>query len=111
MGLHVARTPEEFAARYESVMSIIRSLSLLAGYAYTQFTDTYREVNGLLSMERTPKLPLDAVNEANRGIHETREEQLQHLWEERMETFRREQNIMPADRGWVESADFSQVLD
>jgi hypothetical protein len=83
---------------------------VLAGYAYTQFTDTYQEVNGLLKMDRTPKLPLEVVNRANRAIQETREEQLQHLWEERMRMFRREQNIRLPDSSWVESADYSQVL-
>jgi hypothetical protein len=105
-----APTPSEFADKYQRLMATVRSLRVLAGYAYTQFTDTYQEVNGLLKMDRTPKLPLEVVNRANRAIQETREEQLQHLWEERMRMFRREQNIRLPDSSWVESADYSQVL-
>lgn len=29
----------------------------LAGFGYTQFTDTEQEVNGLLTADREPKLP------------------------------------------------------
>jgi hypothetical protein len=101
----------EFADRYQRLMRVVRSLSLLAGYAYTQFTDTYQEVNGLLKMDRTPKLPFEVINQANRSTQGTREEQLQHLWEERMQAFRHEQNIVPADNGWVESPDYSQITD
>ena len=34
--------------------------TLLAGFCYTQFADTYQEANGLLYADRTPKIPLDA---------------------------------------------------
>ena len=110
-GYSWAETPAEFARRYQRLMATIRALPVLAGYAYTQFTDTYQEVNGLLTMDRTPKLSLQDINDANRGTQATREDQLQHLWEERMRVFHREQHIPPVDAGWVESADYSQVVD
>jgi hypothetical protein len=34
---------------------------------YTQFADTYQEVNGLLHADRTPKVALDRIAAANRG--------------------------------------------
>ena len=40
---------------------------VLAGFCYTQFTDTYQEANGLLFADRTPKFPLDDIAAATRG--------------------------------------------
>ena len=40
---------------------------LFAGFCYTQFTDTYQEANGLLTMDRVPKIPIDAIFRATRG--------------------------------------------
>ncbi|HYW49110.1 MAG TPA: hypothetical protein VE861_00820, partial [Gemmatimonadaceae bacterium] len=37
------------------------------GFCYTQFTDTYQEANGLLTMNREPKIPLKAIHAATRG--------------------------------------------
>ena len=31
------------------------------GYCYTQLTDVMQEVNGLLTMDREPKLPLETL--------------------------------------------------
>jgi hypothetical protein len=45
----------------------VRSLELLAGFCYTQFADTYQEVNGLLRGDRTPKVPLASIAEAVAG--------------------------------------------
>jgi hypothetical protein len=42
-------------------------LPLLAGFCYTQFTDTYQEANGLLYADRTPKFPLDRIACATSG--------------------------------------------
>lgn len=35
--------------------------SALAGYCYTQLTDTMQEANGLLTAEREPKLPVEVI--------------------------------------------------
>jgi len=42
-------------------------LSSLAGFCYTQFTDTFQEANGLLYTNRTPKIPLDDAALATSG--------------------------------------------
>jgi beta-galactosidase/beta-glucuronidase len=63
-GYSVCRTPEEFAERYERLLEAVRSLGLLSGFCYTQFTDTYQEANGLLRADRTPKIPLARIRAA-----------------------------------------------
>jgi hypothetical protein len=40
---------------------------MFSGFCYTQFADTYQEVNGLLYADRTPKVPLDRIAAATAG--------------------------------------------
>ena len=51
-------------------MAAVRSLPLLAGYCYTQFTDTYQEANGLVYMDRTPKFPIPEIAAATSGANQ-----------------------------------------
>jgi hypothetical protein len=57
----------EFIARFRELMEVVRSLDLLAGFCYTQFADTYQEVNGLLHADRTPKIAIKIIAEAVTG--------------------------------------------
>ncbi len=57
----------EFAECYQRLLETVRSLSLFAGFCYTQFADTYQESNGLLYADRTPKFPLEEIAAATRG--------------------------------------------
>ena len=66
-GYSVCRTPEEFAHQYERLLKAVRSLGLLSGFCYTQFTDTYQEANGLLRADRTPKFPIERIRAATSG--------------------------------------------
>lgn len=66
-GYSVARTPEELEQMYVRLLSVVARLPLLAGFCYTQFTDTYQEANGLLHMDRTPKFPLAVMAKVNSG--------------------------------------------
>ena len=50
-----------------SCFASLTSLSLLAGFCYTQFADTYQEANGLLYADRTPKFPLERIARATAG--------------------------------------------
>jgi hypothetical protein len=59
---------EEFSRRFAELLQVVRSLELLAGFCYTQFADTYQEVNGLLRADRTPKLPLASIADAVTGV-------------------------------------------
>jgi hypothetical protein len=45
----------------------VNRVPIFAGFCYTQFTDTYQEANGLLTMDRVPKVPLAAVRDATLG--------------------------------------------
>jgi hypothetical protein len=69
------QSPEEFGTRFSQLLEVVRSLELLAGFCYTQFADTYQEVNGLLEADRTPKLALEriaaAVTGSPSGVDET----------------------------------------
>ena len=66
-GYDRARTGEELATRYERLLEAVHGAVALAGFCYTQLTDTYQEANGLLTMERTPKAPLERLAAATRG--------------------------------------------
>jgi hypothetical protein len=45
----------------------VRSIPLFGGWCYTQFTDTYQEANGLLYMDRTPKIAIEDIKRATSG--------------------------------------------
>lgn len=66
-GYSSVRLPEELAAAYERLMNVVGRLPLLAGFCYTQFTDTYQEANGLLNMDRTPKFSMELISRATRS--------------------------------------------
>jgi beta-galactosidase/beta-glucuronidase len=55
----------EFLARYEDLIGAILECPTIAGFCYTQLTDTEQETNGLLHADRTPKLSLARVREIN----------------------------------------------
>jgi hypothetical protein len=89
--------PETFSAQYRTLLEAVRSLKLLAGFCYTQFTDTYQEANGLLYIDRTPKIPLEEIKAATRGPRTPLELQTEREWEARMLRFRQEQHINQDD--------------
>jgi len=51
----------DFSRRYGSLMQFATQAQLFSGFCYTQFADTFQEMNGLLTADRTPKLPLDEI--------------------------------------------------
>ncbi|WP_428938225.1 glycoside hydrolase family 2 protein [Fontivita pretiosa] len=83
-GYSRAQSPEDLACRYAELLAAVRSLPVLAGFCYTQFTDTYQEANGLLYMDRTPKFPLDEIAVATRGPQSPQDQQIQARWRERL---------------------------
>jgi beta-galactosidase/beta-glucuronidase len=66
-GYSVAKTPEEFARRYERLLRVVRELQIISGFCYTQFADTYQEANGLLFADRTPKIALERIAAVTQG--------------------------------------------
>jgi hypothetical protein len=59
--------PGAFAEQYTRLLETVRSLAVLSGFCYTQFTDTFQEANGLLHANREPKFPLADIARATRG--------------------------------------------
>ena len=66
-GYSEAVDPEAFGKAYARLLEQVNRLPGFAGFCYTQFTDTYQEANGLLKMDRTPKLPIAMLAALTRG--------------------------------------------
>lgn len=66
-GYDNASSPDDLLARYRDQWAAVHASDALAGACWTQLTDTYQEVNGLLRADRTPKADLDALKAATRG--------------------------------------------
>jgi beta-galactosidase/beta-glucuronidase len=60
-GYAAASSPEEYAAHLRELFSAIQESPVLAGFCYTQLTDTLQEANGLTDANRNPKLPVDVI--------------------------------------------------
>lgn len=58
----------ELLAKYEDLMGSIASLGFIAGFCYTQLTDIEQEINGLLTYDRRPKVPIEEIARINRGL-------------------------------------------
>jgi hypothetical protein len=78
-GYSSCSTPEDFARLFTRLIEVVRSLSLLAGFCYTQFADTYQEANGLLNADRTPKFALQQIARAVGGRAAPQEGGLEQL--------------------------------
>jgi hypothetical protein len=63
-GYSKVASAEEFTQRYENLLRVVTHSPLLSGFCYTQFADTFQEINGLLTADRTPKIPLDEIRRA-----------------------------------------------
>ena len=81
-GYSRSQTAEQLFERYSALLNVVRSLPALAGFCYTQFTDTYQEANGLLYADRTPKFSVEAIAQATSGIAAEVEQQAQTIWKE-----------------------------
>lgn len=55
-GYGQCETPDELLARYEELAGALLESTVLAGFCYTQLTDTAQESNGLLTAAREPKV-------------------------------------------------------
>jgi hypothetical protein len=65
-GYSTVTTAEEFWVRYRALVTAVVDAPLFSGFCYTQFADTFQEINGLLYADRTPKIPFEKVAEATR---------------------------------------------
>lgn len=80
-GYSRSQTSDEFLDRYRDLLEVVRNLPALAGFCYTQLTDTYQEVNGLLYIDRTPKAPIELLGQATSGVRPELEEHTE-MWRE-----------------------------
>ncbi|MHB1987119.1 MAG: glycoside hydrolase family 2 protein [Acidimicrobiales bacterium] len=53
---------DELLERFTALCTLLLDDKLVAGYCYTQLTDTYQEANGLFTFERVPKLSLERMH-------------------------------------------------
>jgi hypothetical protein len=69
-GYSTVGTGEDLVARYRELWAAVHGAAAtggLAGACWTQLTDTYQEVNGLLTAGREPKADLAALRAATEG--------------------------------------------
>jgi hypothetical protein len=53
--------PDAYLAKYRELVDAILDSPAIAGFCYTQLTDTAQETNGLLTENRVPKFDPQAV--------------------------------------------------
>ena len=59
------RDEAAFLKRFETITQAFKHMPGFAGYCYTQLTDVFQEANGLLDMNRTPKVNLEEIRRIN----------------------------------------------
>lgn len=62
-GYGIAANADTLLAKYEELVGAVLDSPAIAGFCYTQLTDTQQERNGLLTAERTPKVDPSAIRE------------------------------------------------
>ena len=65
-GYGTVATTEAFLEKYRELVDAVLDSPAIAGFCYTQLTDTEQETNGLLTEDRAPKLDPTAVREITR---------------------------------------------
>lgn len=66
-GYSGAESDEDFEEKYYQVVSALLESPLVQGFCYTQLTDVEQEINGLLTYDRKPKIPLEKIRNINEG--------------------------------------------
>jgi hypothetical protein len=66
-GYGAAESAEEFLTRYRELVSALLDSPAVAGFCYTQLTDTAQERNGLLTEDRVPKVDAARIAAVNRA--------------------------------------------
>ncbi|HEY8456013.1 MAG TPA: glycoside hydrolase family 2 TIM barrel-domain containing protein [Actinopolymorphaceae bacterium] len=62
-GYGTVSSAEEYLAKFTEIVTALLDSTEVAGFCYTQLTDTLQERNGLLDEDRNPKLPIEAIRE------------------------------------------------
>lgn len=61
---------DAFIERFRRITQAIQDTPYICGYCYTQITDVQQEVNGLLTADRTPKIPTEVIRKINLSLAE-----------------------------------------
>jgi beta-galactosidase/beta-glucuronidase len=64
-GYGTVKSAEEYLDKYAEIITAILDSPTIAGFCYTQLTDTEQETNGLLDANRVPKLSPEAIKGIN----------------------------------------------
>jgi hypothetical protein len=67
-GYSNASSKADFVERYRRIVESLMSSDVVQGFCYTQLTDIESEANGLLTFDRTPKVPPDIIKEINNAL-------------------------------------------
>ena len=65
-GYGAVRRPEDLLRGYEDLVGALLASSAVAGFCWTQLTDTQQERNGLLTADRRPKAPAERIRAITR---------------------------------------------
>lgn len=68
-----ASSSKTFEAKLRELFHSVRKSKVIQGYCYTQLTDVETEQNGLLTYNRTPKLPFSVIRAIVEGEEDTDE--------------------------------------
>ena len=67
-GYSVVTSDADYATTLWQLFAAVLSSPVVAGFCYTQFSDTLQESNGLVSADRRPKLPVETLRSMICGI-------------------------------------------
>jgi hypothetical protein len=62
-GYGTVTTSQEYVEKLRDLVQAVRDCPGIAGYCYTQLTDTEQETNGLLDEMRRPKFDIDVIHD------------------------------------------------
>lgn len=68
-GYGVVKDRDDFVQQYRTLVETVSSSTRLAGFCYTQLTDTLQETNGLLDEHRSPKAEIEVLREITVDRH------------------------------------------
>ncbi|MFF4623451.1 glycoside hydrolase family 2 protein [Nonomuraea jabiensis] len=69
-GYATATSAKDLEERLQEIFDALHAGPVLAGFCYTQLTDTRQEANGLTDEHRRPKLPVDTIRRIVEGTDE-----------------------------------------
>lgn len=64
----IPETMEELERRFRAIALDVGAAGQLSGFVWTQLTDIQQEINGVLTFDREPKLPLEVMREIFEGV-------------------------------------------